>query len=579
LSFDQAFLDRLRDAVPLAQVVGRRVRLVRRGREHSGLCPFHNEKSPSFTVNEDKGFFHCFGCGAHGDVIGFVMRSEGLGFPEAVERLAAEAGLALPQADPVTRAQERQRASVADALEAACAWFEAQLASPAGAQARDYLSRRGLSAETVAAFRLGFAPDRRGALRQALNARGVGDDLLVAGGLLKRADDGDLRDYFFGRVIFPIADRRGRVIAFGGRSLDPQARAKYLNSPDTKLFHKGQVLFNLDKARRAAHEGAPLLVVEGYMDVIALAQAGYPAAVAPLGTALTEAQIGELWRMAPEPLLCFDGDVAGQRAAARAVERALPLLQPAKSLRFVLLPAGEDPDSLIRSAGPQAIGQCIAAAKPLSEMLWSGVAAAHHLDTPERRAGLREALLRAVSRIADKGVQTAYRADMLDRYFTLVGGRRGRKAGPAAPVARVRPPAVHGHRRAAEVLMAMLIFYPQVAVDHLEEVAAAPLPGGDLDLLRRRIIDCLAATPDLDSAALECHLSAHGDEELVRALKQRVLLDEPLAKPETALPLIRKRLAYWIRRVVNLPSAEATATLTYDDSHRANYVARVDDLT
>jgi len=305
--------------VALAGLIGRRVKLTRRGREHVGLCPFHNEKTPSFTVSDDKGFFHCFGCGEHGDVISFVTRTEGLSFPEAVERLAGEAGLPMPRETPEARTAARRRAGLLEVLEAVASWFEAQLAGPTGASARAYLARRGVLPETDRAFRLGFAPDRRGALREAMHAKGIDDDQLAEAGLIKRPEGGGTggrtggrtgggtpRDYFFDRVVFPITDRRGRVIAFGGRAMG-ESPAKYLNSPETPLFHKGRILYNLARARQAAHDTDELIVVEGYMDVIALAQAGFPAAVAPLGTALTEEQIAELWRLTNEPILCLDG--------------------------------------------------------------------------------------------------------------------------------------------------------------------------------------------------------------------------------------------------------------------------------
>ncbi|MFQ5467471.1 MAG: DNA primase [Kiloniellaceae bacterium] len=300
MSLGPEFLDELRARVPLADLVGRRVKLTRRGREHVGLCPFHNEKTPSFTVSEDKGFFHCFGCGAHGDGVGFVMRTEGLSFPEAVERLAGEAGLAVPTPPRGPRAAARRRASREETVEAAAKWFEAQLSAPGGAAVRAYLETRGVDGETAAAFRLGHAPDRRGALRAALNAQGIGDDRLIEAGLIKAPEGGGAaRDYFFNRLIFPITDRRGRVIAFGGRALG-DSPAKYLNSPDTPLFHKGRVLYNLARARQGVADGGELIVAEGYMDVIALTQAGFPAAVAPLGTALTPEQIAEAERRAQE---------------------------------------------------------------------------------------------------------------------------------------------------------------------------------------------------------------------------------------------------------------------------------------
>src|SRR5438270_9612178 len=424
MAFPPGFLDELRSRVPLADLVGRRVRLVRKGREHSGLCPFHNEKTPSFYVVDDKGFFHCFGCGAHGDAIGFLMRADNLDFIEAVERLAGEAGIAVPQQTPLERERAQRQKTQLEALAAAAQFYERQLWSPrnslCGAAARDYLAARGLDEETIRRFRLGWAPDDRQALRRALSGD-FPEALLHEAGLLRVPEDGGTPyDYFRGRVIFPIGDRAGRVIAFGARTLGDDV-PKYLNSPDTPLFEKGRVLFAWAAARanaaRATDGEAPsaAIVVEGYMDVIALHRAGFATAVAPLGTALTEAQLQELWRLSPEPVLCFDGDTAGQRAALRALHRALPLLKPGRSLRLATLPPGEDPDSLIRTRGRPGFGEVLAGARPLSEMLWQSELAAGPIDTPERRADLEQRLMQAAGLIGDRVVQAEYRRFLPER--------------------------------------------------------------------------------------------------------------------------------------------------------------------
>jgi DNA primase len=435
MTIPPAFLDEIRARVPLAEVIGRRVRLKKRGREHEGLCPFHNEKTPSFTVSEQKGFFHCFGCGAHGDVLGFVMRSEGLSFPEAVEKLAAEAGLSVPQSSPEERARQRRSADLLEVLEQATQWFEQQLAGAEGSAARAYLEQRGVSPATTAAFRLGFALDRRGALRKAMNAKGIGDSQQVEAGLLKLPEDGGApRDYFFDRVIFPIADRRGRIIAFGGRALG-ESKAKYLNSPETALFHKGRVLYNLARARQAAHDSGELIVTEGYMDVIALSQAGFPGAVAPLGTALTEAQIAELWRLAREPVICLDGDAAGRRAGLRAALTALPALAPDRSLRFALLPEGEDPDSLLASQGAAALRRTLDAAPG-------------HAGAPSRTlavpagAGCRDSQPRGAARLPP-GHGTSFRGRFRLQPADRPPGfrRRRRSAGGRPPRPGRAPPA------------------------------------------------------------------------------------------------------------------------------------------
>ncbi|MDJ0943874.1 MAG: DNA primase [Kiloniellales bacterium] len=568
MSIPTQFLDEIRARLSLAEVVGRRVRLTKRGREHSGLCPFHNEKSPSFTVSEDKGFFHCFGCGAHGDVIGFVMRSEGLSFPEAVERLAGEAGLQVPVASPEERQRQRRQADVFEALERATAWFEAQLKAAAGAEARRYLEDRGLKPETVAAFRLGFAPNRRGALAAALKAEGVGEALLAEAGLIKRVEgESQPRDYFFSRIIFPITDRRGRTIAFGGRAMNPQAKAKYLNSPDGPVFHKGRVLFNLARARRAAHDTGEIIVAEGYMDVIALAQAGFPAAVAPLGTAVTEAQIETLWRLAPEPVLCLDGDAAGQRAGLRVAERALPLLRPGFSLGFAVLPEGEDPDSLVAREGPEAFRAVLAAARPLSELLWRRETEGRPLDTPERQAGLAARLGKSLEAIRHDELKAAYREDFARRFEAAFGydpwappgrrwrrsapgsGRRSRASGPAAAPKLPLPGSLKDlsalKARQAQQLLATLVNHPSILAEVGEEVAEVRFSSRDLEDFRVALLDFAAAQPELDSDAVKCHLSKQGFSAVLdRLLHRNVYRLAHFAGPDSSHDEARAAVAH-----------------------------------
>ncbi len=515
MAFTPQFLDELRNRVAIADLIGRRVRLQRRGREHVGLCPFHNEKTPSFTVSDDKGFFHCFGCGAHGDAVGFVMRSEGLSFPEAVEKLAGEAGLAIPASSPEERQRAQREATLHGVLEAAAAWFEAQLASAAGQAALAYLQGRGLEERATSRFRLGYAPDSRGALKSALGRAGFADDLMVEAGLLVKPEEGGpAYDRFRGRVIFPISDRRGRVIAFGGRIL-AEGEPKYLNSPETPLFHKGRTLYGLAQAQKPAREHGAVIVAEGYMDVIALSQAGFEHAVAPLGTALTEEQILELWRLAPEPVLCFDGDAAGQRAAARAAERALPLLQPGRSLRFALLPAGEDPDTLIRRQGPGAMEAVVQHAGPLADRVWEMETVGRAFDTPERRAGLRRRLEERVGRIADRTVARDYRIEMEKRLDAAFGRTWGRhRPGRARPglgggqAARMGAPA--GDRQREALILAVILNHPELLAGHGEELARLALADADLDKLRGAIIDLAASHPDLDSATLRNQLTEMG---------------------------------------------------------------------
>ncbi len=515
MAFPDRFLDDVRARVGLADVVGRRVNLTRKGREHSGLCPFHKEKTPSFTVNEEKGFYHCFGCGAHGDVISFVMQTEGLSFPDAVETLATQAGLPLPVSSPMEREREQRRVGLHDAVEAAAQWFEAQLRSPGGQSAMAYLRRRGLDEASIRTFRLGYAPDTRDGLKAALLAAGMDEALLVEAGLVIRPDEGRATyDRFRGRVIFPIADRRGRVIAFGGRLMG-DGEPKYLNSPETPLFHKGETLYGLAQALTAARGSGELIVTEGYMDVIALVRAGFPGAVAPLGTALTEAQIQALWKIVDEPILAFDGDNAGQRAAARAAERAVPLLVPGKSLRFAFLPRGEDPDSLISGHGPGAMRAVLGAAEPLVAVLWRIEAGSRPVDTPEQRADLQARLLRQVARIGDSIVQEHYRHALMERirnafrpaYKTRSGfAARLPFAGAAQPTARHLP--ANGEqlrRRQQQIVLAALINHPALLDTFGEDVADLGLDE-DMDRLRQELHHCYSTFPDLDAANLKGHL-------------------------------------------------------------------------
>jgi DNA primase len=531
----------LRGRVSITDVVGRRVRLIRKGRgEATGLCPFHNEKTPSFTVSEDKGFFHCFGCGAHGDVIGFVMRSEGLEFPQAVEKLAGEAGMQVPRETPEERERADRQATLGGAVEFAAKHFEQQLRASAGRAGLDYLKRRGLSDDTMRRFRLGFAPDSRHGLKAALEKADIPEAIaLEAGLLIKPEDGGHAYDRFRGRVMFPILDRRGQAIAFGGRII-AEGEPKYLNSPETPLFHKGRVLYGLSHAQKTARETNEIIVVEGYMDVIALAQAGISNAVAPLGTALTEEQIALLWRMAQEPILCFDGDNAGQRAAARAADRAIPLLKPGLSLRFAWMPAGEDPDSLVRAKGAAGFRDELARMEPLVDVLWRQVLADRPLDTPERRAGFRRDLAEAMGRIADKSVADAYRQETQRRLdelfrpqqkpgFQAMGGRFGGQKGafpgrqPLMPLGgeAARRGTANMQRTPYELILVTLVNHPELIGRHCEMVGEVDFPRGELDSLKGAIIDLAAGQPHLDSKGFRNHLNDLGFAETLEALVAR----------------------------------------------------------
>ncbi|MGD9537234.1 MAG: DNA primase [Alphaproteobacteria bacterium] len=526
MRFSPRFLDEIRARASLEAVVGRRVRLIRRGKEQLGLCPFHQEKTPSFTVSDQKGFFHCFGCGAHGDVVGFVMRAEGLSFPEAVERLAHEVGLEIPKETPAERARHEQAATLGAVLEAAAAWFEQNLKAETGRAARDYLAGRRLTAETIARFRLGFAPASRSALKAALAAKGIDEAMMVAAGLLVEPGEGGERyDRFRGRVMFPIRDARGRVVAFGGRILGP-GEPKYLNSPETELFQKGAMLYGLDLAGGAARKAGRIVVVEGYMDAIALHQAGLAETVAPLGTALTELQLELLWRYAATPVLCFDGDAAGERAASRVVERALPRLKAGFSLRFATLPAGEDPDSLIGHEGRPGIERVLDAAAPFSEALWRLAVGALPLETPEARAEAGRRLDRLIEPIPDRDLRFHYQRHFRQRLNEAAGPMRRR--GPFAPdrrgrfergrEARPRPPDAAGETRQRErTVLQTLLNHPGLLAEFGNEVALLEFKTGGYRAMRDVLVGLPPETVE-DRAALVAALQAAGLDALAEEL-------------------------------------------------------------
>jgi DNA primase len=558
MAFDPRFLDELRDRVSLAELVGRRVRLIKRGREFTGLCPFHNEKTPSFTVSEDKQFFHCFGCGAHGDAIGFVMRVDGLAFPEAVETLAKEAGLEVPVTSPEERRRAAQQATLYGVMEAAAAWFESELRTPRGKVGLDYLRRRGFDDAAIARWRIGWAPDSQSALRAALTKTRDGAKIeeaqLVEAGLLIKVEGETPYDRFRGRVIFPIADPRGRIIAFGGRVLEErEGVAKYLNSPDTPLFHKGRVLYGLAQAREAVRKSGRIVVTEGYTDVIAMARAGVEA-VAPLGTALTETHLELLWKLAAEPILCFDGDAAGRRAAARALDRAIPVLAPGKSLRFALLPAGEDPDSLIRREGPQAMEAVLGGAIALDRMVWDIETEGTKLDTPERVAGLEKRLEDRARQIADRKVQEQYLQALRRRLRAAVwGARKGVRPGPkpqdSGEGARrgVRPL----DRRREQLLLLTLVNHPELLDEFAESLGSIAFSDRALDRLRVEILN-VSALAALDSATLKRQLRDAGVGEALAAVEGPDVRGHggfalPGTRAETARAGLRQLLAHFTR--------------------------------
>lgn len=539
MRFSPAFLDEIRGRVPVSEVVGRRVRLKKQGREWAGLSPFNKEKTPSFFVNDQKGFYHCFSSGKHGDVFSFLMEVEGLPFSEAVERLADIAGLQLPRTGDPEPSHRGMR--LRDVVEQAARYFQAELKGHGGQKARAYLAARGLSAETIARFRLGYAPPGRGPLRQHLGEVGVPvADMLEAGLLTTGEAGGEAYERFRDRVIFPIEDTQGRVVAFGGRTLDPNVSAKYLNSPETALFHKGGLLYNHHRARNAAHKAGTVLVVEGYVDAIALAQSGLDHVTAPLGTALTENQLELLWRLAPEPILCFDGDGAGRRAAWRAVDLALPKAAAGRSLRFAFLPDGQDPDDLVRGGGRPAVEAVLAAARPLSEVLLTREVESAPLDTPERRAELEQRLRRLLAGIADETVRRHYRAladERLAELFKPVAaparferraGQPGRfvKAGPASASFSLRQSPLLGRReppipaREATLLVAALN-HPKLVHRHCERFGALELSSPPLDQLRRLVLHA-CTDDDLDPGTLRDAAAVRGLGALLAGLEASV---------------------------------------------------------
>lgn len=536
MRFSDSFLDDIRERLPISAVIGTRVTWDRKKTNASrgdywACCPFHGEKTPSFHCEDRKGRYHCFGCGVSGDHFRFLTELDGLSFPEAVERVADMAGVPMPARDEQAEARERQRASLTDVMELAARFFQDQLQAAAGAKARAYLRERGLTSVTQQSFRLGYAPDSRNALKEFLAGKGVEKAQMEACGLLVSGPDVPVAfDRFRDRIMFPIPDSRGRIIAFGGRAMSADSPAKYLNSPETDLFHKGNVLYNFARARKGLAKGGSIVAVEGYMDTIALAQAGFENVVAPLGTALTENQLELLWRMSGEPVLCFDGDQAGLRAAWRAAELALPMVAPGRTLRFALLPEGRDPDDLVRDQGSDAFRAVLAEARPLADLLWMRETSGGVFDTPERRAELEKRLRELCSRIRDESVRFHYQQEMRDRVHAFFGMRRGAdrpaadrksfggRAGPGRPgaagaagrfavsdsLARSALLRVSGSGmplREATLIVA-LINHPLLIDENFDAVERLDLSHPDLRHLQAALLDAFAHNHAIDRTAL-----------------------------------------------------------------------------
>ena len=559
------FLDDLRARITLSDVIGKRVRLTRAGREFKACCPFHNEKSPSFYVNDDKQFYHCFGCGAHGSAIDFVMRSDNLSFPESVEMLAAMAGMQVPQSSPEDIEKAKREKNLYTLMDDAAKWMEAQLRNPANKAAYDYIRERGVPDDVLSSFRVGYTPNDMQGLRKHMLALGYTDAQMIECSILKTSEKSKEPYAFFReRVMFPVSDRRGRIVAFGGRILPDHLRGpdrgdfkppKYVNSSDTPLFHKGKMLYGEPHARMAAADGQPIIVVEGYLDVIACFKAGYRGAVAPLGTALTEEQIMVLWKIIPSevkiPILCFDGDNAGRRAASRACERILPLLRADHSAKIAFLPEGEDPDTLIKTKGKDAFGAVLEGAMHLVDFLWLDHTEGKMFDTPESRAGLSKTLEELTARITDRTVQHYYKEafrEKIRKAFAPVqtpkqpwqpnqprqpwtGGKYGKPPVPQA-VAPLRRPVFAKRDLYAQALLACLINNPDIHGEVEEECGQLHFSENRLDRLRQAALSTLNREGGLDGEGLKTHLTEQGyGEELGRLLSDSVYTHASFSKP------------------------------------------------
>ncbi|KQR81401.1 DNA primase [Sphingomonas sp. Leaf343] len=566
MSLSPAFLDELRARTSLSALIGKTTKLQKAGREMRGCCPFHNEKTPSFYVNDDKGFYHCFGCSAHGDAIRWMTDQRGLPFIDAVKELAQAAGLEMPAQDRQSAEKAERAKGLHEAMADAATWFTEQLNGLSGNDARALLDRRGISPETARTFGMGFAPDSRGRLKTAL--KDYGGPLLVEAGMLIQVEGKEPYDRFRGRLMIPIRDARGRTIAFGGRILD-QGEPKYLNSPDTPLFDKGRTLYNLDRAAPAARKAGRVLVVEGYMDVIALSQAGIHEAVAPLGTALTEAQLERLWRMVDVPILCFDGDAAGQKAALRAAHRALPMLAPGRSLSFVTLPEGQDPDDLVKQGGPAAMEALLAKPEPLVERLWQSEVAAEPLDTPEQRAGLKRRLSDLANSIADPNVKSEYLAEFRRRadaqvtpqrkpFVPFQRGKQPWRPGPLPVTQDAKAVRAAGIDRVlAKAVLAGLIRHPAEIARHMEVLGSLKLADGALGRLFEAVVDVALEDRQLDSARLVTILAQSGFEGIASDLLRADTMPYSFTRKTADAIRIREDLDEAIAILIARPEVDA----------------------
>ncbi len=552
MALPQHFMDELRRRSSLSQIVGKHVKLTKRGGRHLGLCPFHTEKSPSFNVNDDEGFYHCFGCGVSGDAISFLREKEGLGFMDAVRMLADNAGMTVPQQTPQDPAEVERRNKTMVVLDEGARQFQSALMSGDN-PAKAYLEKRGLSREAIEMFRLGFAP--RSGLIAAMARLGHDQDALIEAGLARVSDrDQSLYEMFRHRLMFPITDNRGQVIAFGARALDDDQQPKYLNSAETKTFQKKHVLYGMALARVAVRQGKPLVVAEGYMDVIAIHQSGIAAAVAPLGTALTEEQIKLLWRMDDRPILCFDGDTAGKSAALKALIRSIPLLEPGKTLRVALMPAGVDPDDLIKAEGADAFSRLLDQSVSWVDGLWDGISAQFQLHDAAERAAFWSQIRSYVKEIGN-GQMRASIGDEIERRISDMranirdAGRSGGKWGRGfSPIKASDRPNIHDDFR-AKVILALLVEHPQLINDFYEQIGLLQFRDEKMEKLRQTVISIMSDNSNHDDDGLDVegfryHLSKYGFEEirgmsLLRGMEARIRFDPASLKRDEA----REKLA------------------------------------
>jgi len=595
VSLSPQWLDELRARTTLSAIIGPSVKLIKAGREYKACCPFHNEKTPSFTINDEKGFYHCFGCGAHGDAIRFLTDHRGLPFMDAVKELAGTAGMEIPAPDPRDRERQERSAGLHDVMAAAQKWFAEQLDGIEGGEARAYLAKRGITDKITQKFGIGFAPDSRGKLKAALT--NLGENKLIDCGLLIQPEESGKASYdrFRGRIMFPIRDARGRVIGFGGRILGA-GEPKYLNSPDTVLFDKGRTLYNIDRAGPASRQASRLIVVEGYMDVIGLSRAGIDETVAPNGTAVTEDQLMRMWRLDGQPICCFDGDAAGQKAAIRAAMRALPHLGPERTLRFVALPAGQDPDDIVAQGGKAAIEALLEKPEQLVDRLWRHEVEAAPLDTPESRAGLKARLMEHVQAIAEPNVRQLYRDEWLRRFDALVRPQREQQQGQARSLYPRREWTKKGgkfvpphqplqaatkaigaggiDRTTARALVLGHALYPDAIGDHVETFAHLPIDDKAASKLRDRMVDLIMSGQMLDRTGITTILA---DTETASEWKQvskggdigfsftRSKSDPELARRDLGLAVE----ALHAKTEIELALAEATRRLEQEFSETA----------